>query len=130
MTTRKKFAIFLKTISEVLENMDDDEYSKLLKGQGTLVFTKKSSKKSRAKVKEQKPIFKDVIKKLKKCDDRKHAFKLLKNIENKDTLYELAVSLEVHVEKRDKREKIEEKIVESVVGSKIRSEAIRTLNLK
>jgi hypothetical protein len=38
--------------------------------------------------------------------------------------------LKVHVVKHDRRDDIESKIVEFVIGGKLRTEAIRSLNLK
>jgi tRNA(Ser,Leu) C12 N-acetylase TAN1 len=68
--------------------------------------------------------------KLNECKDRDSARETLSAIKNRDALASLARTLKVHVVKRDRREDIESKIVEFVIGGKLRTEAIRSLNLK
>lgn len=128
----------LEIIIELLDNISDKQFTKLLKGEGRLVYIEKETHKKSKNLKDENVQINDSVyeklgNKIKLCKTREEAFDIMKNeplIKTKNNLLKLSEIMQIYANKKDKRERIEEKIVESLVGSKIRSDAIRNLSLK
>ncbi len=126
----------LDILYNTFNDITDEQYSKLLKGEGNLIFVEKSKKKVE-KLESEKPksdiaIYEKIGEEIQSCATKEEAFEAIRNnplLKNKDDLLKLANVLQIYVIKKDSRERIEEKIVGSLVGSKIRSNAIMNLNL-
>jgi len=126
------FDILYNTFNDIT----DEQYSKLLKGEGNLIFVEKSGIKVE-KLGSEKPeldiaFYEKIGEEIQSCVTEEEALKAIRNnllLKNKDDLLKLAKVLQIYVLKKDNRERIEEKIVGSLVGSKIRSDAIMNLNL-
>ena len=139
--SKKELSNLLKALLQGLKELDESQYQQLLEGKGRIQFI---GLESRAIDKDKKGrrayghIYSDEelkisINQLRACRTREEAWTLLRgkySILTRDNLAQLSRLLGVYTKKSDKRESIEEKIVESVVGTKLRSEAIRGLNLK
>lgn len=133
-SSRKDIKTILQILTKVLDNISEEQYHKLLIGEGTLVYKESVKKFSNSKRNSQ--ILDDAYyiqlgEKIRSCQNREEAYKAIKNeptLQNKNGLLKFARVLEVNVTKRDTRERIEDKIVESVVGSKIRFQALKDFN--
>lgn len=136
VTSKSDTLTILQIVSNLLNSLSDDQYNELLNGNGKLVYKENTKKISRGQEKLQKTddiSYESLGEKIRLCKTREEAFQVIRNepsLKTKSELIKLAHILEVHIIKRDTREKIEEKIVESVVGSKIRFETIKNINLK
>ena len=139
MTTNKRDLInILEIITKLLDNISEKQFSKLLSGEGRLIYVEEETRKKSKKLKDETvliedPVYEKLGEKIKLCKTREEAFNIVKNeplLKTKKNLFKLAEIMQIYANKKDKRERIEEKIVESLVGSKIRSAAIRDLSLK
>ncbi|WNF38444.1 hypothetical protein RJD24_08485 [Bacillaceae bacterium IKA-2] len=126
---RTEISKVFKMIADTLAKLNDDEFEKLVKDEGKLVFSEKQLV-DKAKVVENRPN-QPVMTQLRAVDTREDATKLLseKTILKKD-LITIAASFKVHINKSDNKAKIIEKIVEATVGATLRSKAIRETPLK
>jgi protein subunit release factor A len=122
----------LRAIVPAVEALDQHQLDALLSGKGKLVFVEneKAQKITSTKIHDAESVVGPIRERLDKCKDRDEARSVLKEIPSKETLSSLARSLQIHIVNNDRREDIENKIVEFTVGAKLRSEAIRTLNMK
>jgi hypothetical protein len=119
----KLMRIFVATI----ESLDQDQVDQLMSGKVRLsVVDQKKAKNASVPAVDEK----EVLNNLNKCEDRIAAREVLSAIKTRDALAAFARTLKVHVVKHDRREDIESKIIEFVIGGKLRTEAIRSLNLK
>lgn len=116
--------IFVATI----ESLEQDQIDQLLAGRAKLALS--APKKSKGTSGKPPADLASVVARLNESKDRTKAKEILSEISGRDPLAAFARSLKVHVVKHDRREDIESKIIEFVIGGKLRSEAIRSLNLK
>lgn len=125
---KTKFAKLLRTIVATIENLEESEIDQLIAGKARLTLdTRKKTKDTSSK----SPIDRSLIlSRLDGTTDRVEARKILGEIETRDALADFARTLKVHIVKHDRREDIESKIIEFLIGGKLRTEAIRTLNLR
>lgn len=126
---RTEISKVFKIIADTLAKLKDDEFEKLVKGEGKLIFSEKQLV-DKAKVVEYQPN-QPVMTQLRAVNTREDATRLLskKTILKKD-LITIAASFKVHINKSDNKAKIIEKIVEATVGATLRSKAIRETTLK
>lgn len=119
----KLMRIFVATI----EALDQEQVDLLMSGKVklTVVGPKKTKDVNPPAVDEV-----EILNRLNDCRDRAAAREILDAIKTRDGLAAFARTLKVHVVKHDRREDIESKIIEFVIGGKLRTEAIRSLNLK
>jgi hypothetical protein len=132
MSDRQDIKKFLQALVKMLDRMTEEEYDAFLRNELKLSFVHEPKKDIQAKgiLEEDLQALSYQINELK---NREQAQDLLRNdsrVRLKDDLIRLAKFMCVHVAKKDKREIIEEKIIEFVVGAKLRSEAIKSVNLK
>ncbi len=118
----------LRVFVATTDNLDQEQIDQLIAGKAKLAFvsTDAAKKTNHAPVVNQS----NLLTRLNECKDRDEARNILNVIERRDALAAVARALKVHVVKNDRREDIESKIIEFVIGGKLRTEAIRTLNLK
>ncbi len=121
--TMKLMRIFVATI----ESLDQEQVELLLSGKVKLTVAgpKKTKETNVGPIDDV-----EILKRLNNCNERIEAREVLSAIKTRDALAAFARTLKVHVVKHDRREEIESKIVEFVIGGKLRTEAIRSLNLK
>lgn len=126
---RTEISKVFKIIADTLAKLKDDEFDKLVKGEGKLIFSEKQLV-DKAKVVEYRPN-QPVMTQLRAVNTREDATRLLsqKTILKKD-LITIAASFKVHINKSDNKAKIIEKIVGATVGATLRSKAIRETTLK
>jgi hypothetical protein len=131
----------LRAVLKALEALDEAEMEQVLQGKGRLKFVGLESRGTPKRVRGKTPIkirmateeLQALAQQLRSCKTREEAMGLLRKDNHallKESLAKLARLLGIHINKSDRREKIEDKIVEFAVGAKLRSEAIRTLSLK
>jgi DNA-binding TFAR19-related protein (PDSD5 family) len=118
----------LRAIASALEALDEKELDALVAGRGKLVFVASERPAERHEASAAEAA--EVLGRLSSCTDREQARAVLSEISSKEALTSLARSQKIHVTKQDRREDIESKIIEFVIGGKLRSDAIRTLNMK
>lgn len=138
--TKREVINILRAILKAVDGLDDAEFNQVLAGKGRLQFIgleqSHSEKKKGRKVLTTKLAPEDLQMlghQLQDCKTREEAVALLHRDGRtllKESLSQLARLLGIRVDKSDRRDAIERKIVEFVVGSKLRSEAIKSLNLK
>jgi hypothetical protein len=118
----------LRVVIATVESLDEEEVQQLLDGKAQLsiVSTVKKTAKHEAFEYDQDKI----LAQLNESRDRTKAREILSAIKGRDALASFARNLKVHVVKHDRREDVESKIIEFLIGGRLRSEAIRTLNLK
>ncbi len=130
---KNEIAEFLLAMGKFIKSMSDDDYAKFLKGDLQLQEFKK--KKVRIKDSLKKLTDSDIeiiIDKIKITNNRDEAKIILANEESlslKENLVKVARALKIHIQKIDKKEDIENKIIEFIIGSRLRTDAIRGLNL-
>lgn len=126
MSQKTVLVKLLKALAIAIEEMTDDDLELLLTNKGK--FSLSSAKKPKGIYVEPLAENSKTIDSLNNCKDRDEARRVLQSIPTKPALASLAKVLKVHIAKHDRREEIENKIVEFVIGSKLRTEAIQTLN--
>jgi hypothetical protein len=129
MTDAGTIKKLLRILVAAVENLDEEELRQLLSGKTRIAFVPVRRMKdgaSRLTAADQA----ELLAKLNEAKERSEARQILSVIVNRDSLEALARTLKVHVVKHDRREEIESKIIEFVIGGKLRTEAIRSLNLK
>lgn len=140
--SKREVSNLLKAVVQALKELDESQYQQLLEGKGRIQFidleprvTTGKSKKGKAPPKTKLTVeeLHVLANQLQTCQTREEARELLYKGDLallKENLTQLARLLGIHVDKNDRNKTIEDKIVESVVGVRLRSEAIRGLNLK
>jgi hypothetical protein len=128
MIDKSSLIKLLRTLIATIESLDQQQIDDLFAGKAKLAFapTGKAKETNSAQFIDKNSL----LDKLNQCKDRDEARGVLSAIATRDALADFARTLKVHVVKHDRREDIESKIVEFVVGGKLRSEAIRSVNLK
>jgi len=130
---KNEIADLLLAIGKFIKSMSDDDYDKFLNGD--LQLQELKQKKVRIKDSLKKLTDNDIdiiINKIKNTSNRDEAKTILANEESlalKENLVKVARSLKIHIQKIDKKEDIENKIIEFIIGSRLRTDAIRGLNL-
>jgi hypothetical protein len=134
--SKRDLVNILHILYNTFNDLTDEQYSKLLRGEGNLIFVEKTEKKvgksDSAVQKSDIAIYEKIGEEIQSCETKEAALKAIRNnplLKSKDSLLKLANVLQIHIVKKDNRERIEEKIVGSLVGSRIRSNAIMNLNL-
>jgi len=138
--TKQEVINLLRAILKALDGLDEAEFGQVLDGKGRLKFIGLEQRHVR-KRKEGKVLATKLARgelqmlshQLQDCKTREEAVALLHRDGRtilKESLSQLARLLGIHVDKSDRRDAIERKIIEFVVGSRLRSEAIKSLNLK
>jgi hypothetical protein len=128
MTAKDHLTKLLRIVVTTIESLEPDQIDKLVTGRAKLAFVAPGSSKGTTNL--PLPDQADLIERLDKCTDRNQARQILSVLPSRDTVAVLARALKIHIVKHDRREDIESKIVEFVIGGKLRTEAIRSLNLK
>ena len=140
--SKREVSNLLKAVVQALKELDESQYQQLLEGKGRIQFIDLEPRVTTGKSRKGKPSLKirlnhDQLRvlahQLQGCQTREEARELLvkdNRVLLKDTLAQLARLLGIYINKDDRREAIEDKIVEFVVGTRLRSEAIMSLNLK
>ena len=128
MIEKSRLTRLLRIFVATIESLDQEQIDLLMAGKAklALVATGRAKETNSAQLPDQTRI----LEKLNKCKDRDEARRVLSAIINRDALAAFARTLKVHVVKHDRREDIESKVIEFVIGGKLRTEAIRSLNLK
>ena len=128
MTDISRMTKLLRVIAVTIENLSQEQFDELLAGKGRLSFVAQRRKKEadKSNVIEQERI----LGQLGDCSDRERARHILSAVAGRNALASVARSIKVHVHKHDRRDDIESKIIEFVIGGRLRTEAIRSLNLK
>jgi hypothetical protein len=129
MKDKNRLAQLLRILISNLEALNEQQIDQLLAGKARLTVT--AIKKAKVDVGGfSRQSLLDLVGQLNRVRDRSEARQILDSVASRDALAALARALKVHTVKHDRREDIESKIVEFVIGGKLRSEAIRSLNLK
>lgn len=138
--TKREVTNLLRAILKALDGLDEAEFDQVLDGKGRLKFIgleqRHSAKRKEGKVLPTKLAPEELQMlghQLQGCKSREEAVALLHRDGQtllKESLSQLARLLGIRVDKSDRRDAIERKIVEFIVGSRLRSEAIKSLNLK
>jgi hypothetical protein len=129
MTDKTPFIKLLRIVVQTIEDLDQDQIDQLVAGKAKLTFNP-IRRISDANTAPSPPDHNKILERLNECKNREEARLVLNEITNKDSLAAIARALKVHVVKHDRREDIESKIIEFIIGGKLRTEAIRSLNLK
>jgi hypothetical protein len=114
----------LQTIIKSINELNEDDYYKLIEGKGKLVFKENGNK---VTVKKNLEIEK-YKQQLELLDDREDAYHLLKDLKKVDLL-DFAEEYHVYALKNDKKDIIIEKIIEAFIGVKLRFKAMKALDL-
>ena len=123
---KKDFSLFFKIISETIAKLSEEEVSKLISGEGKLMFCDNERFLEKAVAKTASY---PIIEELKVLTNREEASNLLhaKGILKND-LIAIAAFLKVHIKKSDSKAKIIEKIIDGTVGVTLRSLAIKEIS--
>jgi len=130
-----------KVMLKAFDSLDETELDQILKGKGRLEFidieTRNVQKRGKStalpKTRLTTEELQSLVIQLQSSTTREEAAGLLHKDNYallKESLAKLAQLLGIHVDKSDRRDTLETKIVEFVVGAKLRSAAIKSLNLK
>lgn len=137
MTSKRQAVLMLRRLLEAVENMSESDLDHLVTSTDRLKLTVTQPARAKTRISEGSKMSVDemwtLISELQNCKTRDEAREILhrdRRAPLKENLTRVARLLKVHVNKHDRREALEDKIVESVIGVKLRSDAIRELNLK
>ncbi len=128
MMQKHALAKVLRAIAAAIDSLDQEEVDQLITGKGRLTFT--PTEKPRKNDSTVPDDYGAVWLKLNDCKDRDEARQVLSSIASRDALASFARKQKIHVTKQDRRGDIVNKLIEFVIGGKLRTDAIRTLNLK
>ena len=130
---KNEFSDLLIAIGKYVKSLSDEDYYNFLKGNFQLIeFKQKNNRK-----KESFKLLSDndidiIINKIRMVNNRDEAKYILdndKSLSFKENLVKVARSLKILVQKIDKKQDIANKIIEFIIGSRLRTDAIRGLNL-
>ena len=134
---RRELGQLLGLLSNTLLKIDDQQFQNLLNGNAELIYQEKVQSERKEVEEKQKELqqvvdpLSNLIDQLLLSSSREQANQhLLEANLKKDELLNLAKRLNVHITRNDRKNVILEKIVEVMVGSKLRSEAIESIDLK
>lgn len=127
MTQKHTLTKAIHAIAKAIDGLDQEEVDQLVAGKGRLTFTR--NEKPRRNESNVSDDTSAVWQKLNDCKDRNEARLVLSSVTRKDALTSFARMQKIHVTKQDRREDIENKLIEFVIGGKLRTEAIRSLDL-
>jgi hypothetical protein len=135
MNQKQEFSKLFSIFSQVVHRLSEEQYKQILTGEGELIFQRRNEKKRIVGKKEaasESGLVVSIKDKLIKLSCREEGLKLLLESKavKKNTLVDLASAFHVHILKSDRKQVMAEKIVEQVIGTKLRSNAIREINLK
>lgn len=119
----------LRIIASMLDDISDKELEKLLSGESKLISVPVTDQKIK-KESAQPPETDNIVRDLNESQSREEAREILSRVSNKESLTTIARSQKLHITKQDRREDIENKIVEFFIGAKLRTDAIKTLNMQ
>lgn len=127
---RHELMALLGIVASAIRGLSDEQYENLVNGKARLVYRESVSKPA-AKVRVDLEASTSYLEHLQDMSSREEALAYLQGLKlKKDILLEMCGEMEIHVLKSDTREKLMAKLVESLVGARLRSEAIRSSNLK
>lgn len=127
MISKNTLVKIIRTIATEIADLDQDELEKLIDGDRELSSIE--SKNTDVTQHNHSIEIEPILQRLNQCNNRDEARQILHETKNKNTLTLLAKNQSIHIAKHDKREDIENKIIEFIIGSKLRTDAIKTLNL-
>lgn len=129
MIDRANSSKLLRIIASMLDDIGDKELEKILSGESKLISVPAADKKAKREF--AQPLETDnIVRELNESQTRDEAREILSRISNKESLTTIARSQKLHITKQDRREDIENKIVEFFIGAKLRTDAIKTLNMQ
>jgi len=111
-----------------IDNLSDLEIEQLISGNAKLIFSSLTNSKDE-EVAKSMVYPEEMISRLSECTTREEARTVLSTLTNKEALTAIAKSLKLHIVKYDRREDIENKLIEFLIGSKLRKDAINSLNM-
>lgn len=126
-TNRGELLRFIKAIGEAIDGLNEQQYHSLIQGKGKLIYKDNKCKTQKGEI--DKEDVKKLAEKILEFTTREEASKFL-NQHKKAKLTALANYLQIYVQKSDTKARIIEKIIESVIGAKLKTEAIKTIDLK
>ncbi|MEN9433327.1 MAG: hypothetical protein RLZZ422_916 [Pseudomonadota bacterium] len=127
MDARNILLNFLDDMIKELEGLDDTDIAKLNSGDFTvsLKIVRRQTVATKAKNTSDQD-FNKILEELTSCKDREIGYKVLSSYSlNKKELELFAKSINVHIMKTDKIEKIRDKLIEATIGATLRSIAIQ-----
>ena len=128
---REEFTGLLRAVADALERMSDKDYRDLLRGDGHLEYLPAgSSKPQGGSNREDRAKYPDNLpEQLQAATSREQGREMLSSL-GKDALVSLARHFTIRVSKGARQDEVIEKIVGSVVGARLKTEAIRDVDLK
>ncbi len=134
MSTKEAALRLLKIIVDEVERMSDSEIEDRIKGkiERRILSPPHASRPSKRPPLSTEEIG-QLLNELNHSTSRDQARVILERderITTKSNLERIARALQVHVNKHDRRAALADKVIEAVIGVRLRSEAIRGLNLK
>jgi hypothetical protein len=127
MDARNILLNFLDDIIKELEGLDDTDVAKLNSDDFTisLKIIRRQTVATKAKNTSDQD-FTKILEELTSCKDREIGYKVLSSYSlNKKELELFAKSINVHIMKTDKIEKIRDRLIEATIGATLRSIAIQ-----
>lgn len=127
MDARNILLNFLDDIIKELEGLDDTDIAKLNSDDFTisLKIVRRQTVATKAKNTSDQD-FTKILEELTSCKDREIGYKVLSSYSlNKKELELFAKSINVHIMKTDKIEKIRDRLIEATIGATLRSIAIQ-----
>lgn len=125
---KKDLVNLLDIISKFFKDLNEDEINDLLDGKGRLVYLRNETEQIAAE--EPDNGFDTITLALHSFKSREEAYGYLENLKlKKDELIRVGELISANVNKKDNKARILEKIVESTVGARLRTEAIKSIDL-
>ena len=129
MIDRANSSKLFRIIASMLDDISDKELEKILSGESKLTSVPVADQKIKRES-AQPPETDNIVRELNESQSRDEAREILSRIPNKESLTTIARSQKLHITKQDRREDIENKIIEFFIGAKLRTDAIKTLNMQ
>ncbi|MEG0295995.1 MAG: hypothetical protein RR620_04690 [Clostridium sp.] len=132
MNSKNKTVKFLNILINNLSLLKDEEFDKLLRGEGKLIFKEKEEQ-IKSKIIQcniSNKTVQSIPDLLIESTSKEDALKIFDMYSpKKNELIEIANILSVHINKSDNKQRLIQKIIEAVVGSKLRIDYINKVEL-
>ena len=129
MTEKSTSVKLLRLMASAIDSFTNAEVERLLSGESKLLVSAPVRQQSKRAAVQDKGVD-EIINGLNRANDRDEARAVLSDISNKEGLTAVAKSQKIHITKQDRREDIEHKIIEFFIGARLRTDAIKSLNMK
>lgn len=126
---KKELLDIINVFSKTLNNLNDEQFNKLIMNSGKLVYMESKVKKPK-EISTNNIEFDNLVSNIEKFNKREEAQKYIESLKlRKEDLLSIGKLVNANMSKKDNKTKITEKIIDATVGARLRVEAISQIEL-